>query len=39
MAELTLALDVGGTKIAAGLVDADGTLVATAQEPTPPRPI
>ena len=37
MAELTLALDVGGTKIAAGLVDADadGTLVATAQEPTP----
>jgi glucokinase len=32
---LTLALDVGGTKIAAGLVDADGTLVHRAQQPTP----
>jgi glucokinase len=31
----TLALDVGGTKIAAGLVDADGTLVHRAQQPTP----
>ncbi|MDQ2627247.1 MAG: ROK family protein [Actinomycetota bacterium] len=29
-----LALDVGGTKIAAGLVDADGTLVYTAVRPT-----
>lgn len=35
MNELTLALDVGGTKIAAGLVDADGTLVHRAQRPTP----
>ena len=35
MSELTLALDIGGTKIAAGLVDADGTLVTSAQEPTP----
>jgi glucokinase len=31
----TLALDVGGTKIAVGLVDADGTLVHHAQLPTP----
>lgn len=35
MRELTLALDVGGTKIAAGLVDADGTLIHHAQLPTP----
>ncbi len=35
MSELTLALDVGGTKIAAGLVDADGTVVRSTQEPTP----
>lgn len=35
MTEYTLALDVGGTKIAAGLVDADGTLVHRAQQPTP----
>ncbi|MFB1295594.1 ROK family protein [Mycobacterium sp. pW049] len=35
MSELTLALDVGGTKIAAGLVDADGTLVHRVQRPTP----
>lgn len=35
MSDLTLALDVGGTKIAAGLVDADGTLVHRAQQPTP----
>lgn len=33
--DLTLALDVGGTKIAAGLVDADGSLVQRAQRPTP----
>lgn len=32
---LTLALDIGGTKIAAGLVDAAGTLVRTARRPTP----
>ena len=31
----TLVLDVGGTKIAAGLVDADGALVHRAQQPTP----
>ncbi|WP_193046273.1 ROK family protein [Mycolicibacterium baixiangningiae] len=33
--DLTLALDVGGTKIAAALVDADGTLVHQATRPTP----
>jgi glucokinase len=32
---LTLALDVGGTKIAVGLVDTDGMLVHRAQRPTP----
>jgi glucokinase len=32
---LTLALDIGGTKIAAGLVDAGGTLVHQAKLPTP----
>ena len=31
----TLALDIGGTKIAAGIVDADGTLLRTARQPTP----
>lgn len=30
-----LALDIGGTKIAAGIVDADGTLLRTARQPTP----
>lgn len=35
MSEQTLALDVGGTKIAVGLVDDDGTLVHRAQQPTP----
>jgi glucokinase len=35
MTDLTLSLDIGGTKIAAGLVDADGTLVHRAQRPTP----
>jgi glucokinase len=35
MSDLTLALDIGGTKIAAGLVDADGTLVRQAKLPTP----
>lgn len=33
--QLTLALDIGGTKIAAGLVDADGTLVTSDRRPTP----
>ncbi|HYB81560.1 MAG TPA: ROK family protein, partial [Mycobacterium sp.] len=32
---LTLCLDIGGTKIAAGLVDPDGRLVHTATRPTP----
>lgn len=31
-----LALDIGGTKIAAGIVDADGGLLRTARRPTPP---
>jgi glucokinase len=35
MAELTLALDIGGTKIAAGLVDTGGSLVHVAKRPTP----
>jgi glucokinase len=34
MADLTLAIDVGGTKIAVGLVDTAGTLVHHAQQPT-----
>lgn len=33
--DVTLALDIGGTKMAAGLVDADGTLVHSAKLPTP----
>ncbi|HTI74817.1 MAG TPA: ROK family protein, partial [Mycobacterium sp.] len=33
--DLTLALDIGGTKIAAGLVDPDGALVHQAKLPTP----
>jgi glucokinase len=33
--EATLALDIGGTKIAAGLVDAGGTLIRHAKLPTP----
>jgi glucokinase len=35
MSELILALDIGGTKIAAALVDGDGRLVHRAQRPTP----
>ncbi len=35
MAELTLAVDVGGTKIAVGLADSSGKLVRTATLPTP----
>ena len=38
MTELTLALDIGGTKIAAGLVDQDGTLVASEQTAAPRTP-
>jgi glucokinase len=33
--ESVLALDVGGTKVAAGVVDRDGRLVRRAQRPTP----
>ncbi|HET6736248.1 ROK family protein [Mycobacterium sp.] len=33
--DVALALDIGGTKIAAGLVDAEGTLVHQAKLPTP----
>ncbi|SOX52191.1 ROK family protein [Mycobacterium ahvazicum] len=33
---LTLGLDIGGTKIAAGLVDSTGALVYNATRPTPP---
>ena len=33
--DVTLVLDIGGTKIAAGLVDSDGTLVHHAKLPTP----
>jgi glucokinase len=35
MSELILALDIGGTKIAAGLVDRQGELVHSARQPTP----
>jgi glucokinase len=35
MADVTLAIDVGGTKIAVGLADPDGALVHTATQPTP----
>ena len=36
MAVLTLCLDIGGTKIAAGLADPGGALVHTTIRPTPP---
>ncbi|WP_099037258.1 ROK family protein [Mycobacterium neglectum] len=35
MSELALAIDIGGTKIAVGLADDDGTLVHQARLPTP----
>lgn len=35
MADLTLAVDIGGTKIAVGLADREGTLVHRVQQPTP----
>lgn len=34
-ADLTLALDIGGTKIAGALVDAEGTVVTSDRRPTP----
>jgi glucokinase len=36
MSEFTLAIDIGGTKIAVGLVDPDGTLTHSARHPTSP---
>ncbi|MGG7613152.1 ROK family protein, partial [Streptomyces sp. ZG43] len=33
--DLTAALDIGGTKIAAALVDREGRIVRRAQRPTP----
>jgi glucokinase len=35
--QTVLALDVGGTKVAAGVVDADGRVLARATRPTPPN--
>ncbi|MEL5959508.1 ROK family protein [Streptomyces sp. CLV115] len=35
--DLVAALDIGGTKIAAALVDGDGSLLVRAQRPTPAR--
>jgi glucokinase len=35
---LTIGVDIGGTKIAAGVVDEDGTILDTCQVPTPPTP-
>ncbi|SHE59380.1 ROK family protein [Streptoalloteichus hindustanus] len=35
MSDLVLAIDVGGTKIAAGVVDGDGSLLRSAIRPTP----
>lgn len=36
---LTIGVDVGGTKIAAGAVDEDGTIVASVRVPTPARDV
>lgn len=33
---LTIGVDIGGTKIAAGVVDEEGTILATCKVPTPP---
>ena len=35
MTGYTIGVDVGGTKVAAGVVDADGTIIASLREPTP----
>ena len=37
MSELALAVDIGGTKILVGLVDAAGTIVTSRQVATPAR--
>ena len=36
---LAVGVDIGGTKVAAGLVDEDGTVLRTAQRPTPGRDV
>ena len=36
-AQLAIGIDIGGTKIAGGLVDRTGTVHAELEEPTPPR--
>ncbi|MFG3255906.1 ROK family glucokinase [Streptomyces sp. NPDC048172] len=35
---LTIGVDIGGTKIAAGVVDEEGTILETSTVPTPPTP-
>lgn len=35
---LTIGVDIGGTKIAAGVVDEDGSILETSTVPTPPTP-
>ncbi len=35
---LTIGVDIGGTKIAAGVVDEEGTILETCKVPTPPTP-
>ncbi|WP_103501724.1 ROK family glucokinase [Streptomyces sp. SM14] len=35
---LTIGVDIGGTKIAAGVVDESGTILSTSKVPTPPTP-
>ena len=35
---LTIGVDIGGTKIAAGVVDEEGTILDTCKVPTPPTP-
>jgi glucokinase len=35
---LTIGVDIGGTKIAAGVVDEEGAILATVTVPTPPTP-
>lgn len=37
MSDVALAVDIGGTKILVGLVAADGTIIESAQAPTPAR--